>query len=153
MTPAVVAAERAGIPFRLLEYEHDPRAASFGLEAAEQLGIEPARVFKTLVVAVDGGHAFALLPVDRQLNPKAIGKRAALARPEDAERVTGYVKGGTSVLGGRRRLPTLVDESALEHETIVVNAGRRGLQMEVAPGDLLRVTGGTTAALAAATSA
>ena len=153
MTPAVVAAERAGIPFRLLEYEHDPRAASFGLEAAEQLGIEPARVFKTLVVAVDGGHAFALLPVDRQLNPKAIGKRAALARPEDAERVTGYVKGGTSVLGGRRRLPTLVDESALEHETIVVNAGRRGLQMEVAPDDLLRVTGGTTAALAAATSA
>jgi Cys-tRNA(Pro)/Cys-tRNA(Cys) deacylase len=95
----------------------------------------------------------ALIPVDRQLDLKAVGKRAVLARPGDAERITGYVKGGTSVLGGRKYLRTLLDESALAHETIVVNAGRRGLQVEVAPSELLRITRGTTAVLAAAASA
>lgn len=152
-TPAIAVLEREGVPFRLLVYDHEPRASSFGREAAEKLGIEPARVFKTLVVAVDGDHAFPLLPVDRQLSLKAVGKRAALARPEEAERVTGYVKGGTSVLGGRRRLRVVVDESALQHETIVVNGGRRGLQIELAPVDLLRVTGAATAVLGTAAGA
>ena len=146
-TPAVAAVERAGLPFRLHEYELEPAAPSLGLEAAAKLGLEPARVFKTLVVAVDAGHVFAVVPVDGRLDTKALGKRARLAEPAEAERVTGYVKGGTSVLGARQRLPMLLDESALGWETIVVNAGRRGLQLELAPADLLALTGGRTAAL------
>ena len=136
--------EREGVAYRLLEYELDPRAESYGLEAAEKLGLPVERVFKTLVVAADGGHVFALLPVAARLDPKAVGKRAHMADPADAERITGYVKGGTSVLGGRKPLAVLLDESALAHETIVLNAGRRGLQMELAPDDLLRLTGGRT---------
>jgi Cys-tRNA(Pro)/Cys-tRNA(Cys) deacylase len=147
VTPAVAAAERAGIRFRLHEYELDPAAPSLGLEAAAKLGLEPARVFKTLVVAVDGGHALAVVPVDGRLDTKAVGKRARLADPDEAARLTGYVQGGTAVLGGRKRLPVLLDESALAWETIVVNAGRRGLQLELAPADLLGLTGGRTAVL------
>jgi Cys-tRNA(Pro)/Cys-tRNA(Cys) deacylase len=147
-TPAIAVLEREGVAFRLHEYELDPQAASYGLEAAEKLGLPAGQVFKTLVVAAADGHVFAVLPVDARLDPKAVGKRARLADPADAERLTGYVKGGTSVLGGRKRLPVLLDESALEHETIVLNAGRRGLQMELAPADLLRLTGGRTAPLA-----
>ena len=128
--------------YRLLEYELDPAAESFGLEAAEKLGVPPERVFKTLVVAVGEGHVLAVVPVAERLDPKALGKRARLADAAAAERVTGYVKGGTSVLGGRKRLPVLLDDSALEHETIVLNAGRRGLQMELAPADVLSLTGG-----------
>jgi Cys-tRNA(Pro)/Cys-tRNA(Cys) deacylase len=141
--------EREGVAYRLLEYELDPRAESYGLEAAEKLGLPPDRVFKTLVVAVDGGHVFALVPVAARLDTKAIGKRAHMADAAEAERVTGYVKGGTSVLGGRKRLPVLLDESALEHESIIVNAGRRGLQMEVATADLVRLTGARTIRLTA----
>jgi len=148
-TPAIAVLEREGVPYRLLEYELDPRAESYGLEAAEKLGLPVERVFKTLVVAADEGHVFAVLPVAARLDPKAVGKRARMADPGDAERITGYVKGGTSVLGGRKRLPVLVDESALGHETIVLNAGRRGLQMELAPDDLLRLTDGRTLQLAA----
>ena len=148
-TPAVALLEREGVAYRLLEYELDPRAESYGLEAAEKLGLPPERVFKTLVVAVDGGHAFALVPVAERLDTKAVGKRAHLADPAEAERLTGYVKGGTSVLGGRKRLPVLLDASALEHEKIVLNAGRRGLQMELATEDLLRLTGARTLVLAA----
>ena len=150
-TPAIAVLEREGVAYRLHEYELDPRAESYGLEAAEKLGLPPERVFKTLVVAAGDGHVFALLPVDARLDPKAVGKRAHLADPADAERITGYVKGGTSVLGGRKRLPVLLDESALEHATIVLNAGRRGLQLEIAPADLLRVTDGRTAAIASRT--
>jgi Cys-tRNA(Pro)/Cys-tRNA(Cys) deacylase len=146
-TPAVAAVEQAGLPFRLHEYELDPAAPSLGLEAAAKLGLDPARVFKTLVVAVEGGHVFAVVPVDGRLDTKAVGKRARLADAAEAERVTGYVKGGTSAVGGRKRLPVLLDESALEWETIVVNAGRRGLQLELAPADLLALTGGSTAPL------
>ena len=139
--------EREGVAFRLLEYELDPRAESFGLEAAEKLGLPPERVFKTLVAAVDGGHVLAVLPVARRLDLKALGKRARMADPDEAERVTGYVKGGTSVLGSRKRLPVLLDDTALEHETIVLNAGRRGLQMEIAPAEVLRLTAGRVAHL------
>jgi Cys-tRNA(Pro)/Cys-tRNA(Cys) deacylase len=147
-TPAVAVVEQAGVDFRLHEYELDPAAPAFGLEAAEKLGFDPARVFKTLVAATDDGHVIALVPADARLDTKALGKRARLADPAEAQRVTGYVKGGTSALGGRRRLPVLVDESALAWETIVVNAGRRGLQLEIAPSDLLALSGGTIARLA-----
>jgi Cys-tRNA(Pro)/Cys-tRNA(Cys) deacylase len=143
-TPAVRVLDQAGVPYRLREYELDPRAESFGLEAAEKLGLPAERVFKTLVVATGEGHVFAVVPVDGRLDMKALGKHARLAEAPDAERLTGYVKGGTSVVGGRRRLPVVLDDSALEHETIVLNAGRRGLQMELAPQDLLELTGGTT---------
>jgi len=148
-TPAVAVLDREGVPYRLHEYELDPRAESYGLEAAEKLGLPPERVFKTLVVATDGGHVLALVPVAARLDTKAVGKRAHLADPAEAERVTGYVKGGTSVLGGRRRLPVLLDESALEHDAIVLNAGRRGLQMELAIDDLVRLTDARTLRLTA----
>jgi Cys-tRNA(Pro)/Cys-tRNA(Cys) deacylase len=148
MTPAVVAAKQAGIPFTLHEYEHDPAASSYGLEAAEKTGVDPARVFKTLVVEQDGTLSVAIVPVEAQLDLRALGKRAALADRADAERATGYVLGGISPLGQRRRLPTLVDESALGHETIFVSAGRRGLELELAPGDLVRLTDARVAAVA-----
>ena len=142
MTPAVVAAERAGIPFTLHEYEHDPKAASYGLEAAEKTGVDPARVFKTLVVAQDGKLSVAIVPVAAQLDLRALGKRAELADPAAAERATGYVLGGISPLGQRKRLPTLLDESALAFRSIYVSAGRRGLELELAPDDLLALTRG-----------
>lgn len=142
-TPATKAAREAGIEHRVHEYVHDPAAASYALEAAEALGIDPARVYKTLVVAADGGAeglTVCVLPSDATLDLKTVGKRAAMAPAERAERVTGYVAGGISPLGQRRRLPALVDESALEHETIFCSAGRRGLELELAPGDLVTLT-------------
>ena len=139
-TPAVRAAEEAGIPFRLHEYEHDPGAASYGDEAAEKLDVEAERLFKTLVVSVDGALAVALVPVTAQLDLKALGKRVQLADKGQAQRTTGYVSGGTSPLGQRKRLPTHIDASALDHSTILVNGGRRGLQMELDPRDLARLT-------------
>jgi Cys-tRNA(Pro)/Cys-tRNA(Cys) deacylase len=147
-TPAVVAAERAGIAFRLHEYEHDPRTPSYGLEAVEELGLDPQRVFKTLVAEVDGTLTVAVLPVDAQLDLRSLGKRARLAEAKDAERATGYVAGGISPLGQRRALPTVVDESALGFDTINVSAGRRGLELELAPADLVSLTGARTAAVA-----
>jgi len=147
-TPAIAAAQRAGVAHRVHPYEHDPRAESYGLEAAEKLGVEPRRVFKTLVVTVDGALSVAILPADAQLDLRALGKRAALADRRDAERATGYVTGGISPLGQRRRLPTTLDESAVAFETVFVSAGRRGLQLEIAPADLLRLTGGRTARIA-----
>jgi Cys-tRNA(Pro)/Cys-tRNA(Cys) deacylase len=140
-TRAIVAAERAGIPFTLAQYEHDP-AASYGMEATAQLGVEAARVFKTLVVEVDGTPAVAIVPVECALDLRALGKRAVMAKPADAERITGYVAGGISPLGQRRRLRTLIDKSALAFETIFVSAGRRGLEIELAPGDLIALTDG-----------
>ncbi|HET7568329.1 MAG TPA: aminoacyl-tRNA deacylase [Gaiellaceae bacterium] len=148
-TPAIAAAEKAGIRFALHEYEHDPAAESYGLEAAAKLGVDPARVFKTLVVSLDGRLSLALVPVAAQLDLRALGKRAALADRHDAERATGYVTGGISPLGGRRALPTHLDDSALGHETILVSAGRRGLQVELDPRDLVRLTGARVAAIAA----
>ena len=147
-TPAIVAAERAGIAFTVHEYEHDPKAVSYGLEAADKLGVEPARVFKTLVADVDGTLTVAIVPVEAQLDLKALGKRVSMADPKLAERTTGYVAGGISPLGQRRSLPTVLDESALVFETIHVSAGRRGLEIELAPGDLLALTGGRTSRIA-----
>jgi len=148
MTPAVVAAERAGIRFTLHEYEHDPKAESYGLEAAEKTGVEPARVFKTLVVAQDETLSVAIVPVAAQLDLRTLGKRAALADRAAAERATGYVLGGISPLGQRKRLPTLLDESALGFPTIYVSAGRRGLEIELDPSDLVRLTDARVAAVA-----
>lgn len=141
-TPGIVAAEKAGITFSVHEYAHDPRAPSYGLEAAEKLGVAPACVFKTLVADVDGTHTVAIVPVEAELDLKALGKRASMATPADAERITGYVTGGISPLGQRKRLPTVLDESALAFDTIHVSAGRRGLEIELTPADLLTLTGG-----------
>lgn len=140
-TPAIVAAERAGIPFEVHEYDHDPRATSYGLEAVEKLGVEPDRVFKTLVADVDGTLTVAIVPVEAQLDLRALGKRTRMADVRAAERATGYVAGGISPLGQRRALPTVIDESALAFDTIHVSAGRRGLDIELSPADLVRLIG------------
>lgn len=153
-TPAIAAAERAKVAFTLHEYAHDPRAASYGLEAAEALGVAPERVFKTLLASVDGARlVVAVVPVVAQLDLKALaaaagGRKAELAKPADAERATGYVVGGISPLGQKKRLATFVDASAAAHPTIHVSAGRRGLEIELAPADLVALTGGSLAAVA-----
>jgi Cys-tRNA(Pro)/Cys-tRNA(Cys) deacylase len=140
-TPATRAARAAGVRFELHEYEHDPRADSYTLEAAEALGVDPDRVFKTLVVDRDGELAVCIVPAAEKLHLQALGKRAAMAPADRAEKVTGYVAGGISPLGQRRPLPTFVDEWAMVHEMIFVSAGRRGLEIELAPGDLVELTG------------
>jgi Cys-tRNA(Pro)/Cys-tRNA(Cys) deacylase len=153
-TPATRAARHAGISFAVHEYRHDPSARSYGLEAAEALGLPAARVLKTLVVQLDGGAlAVCCAPVDAEVDLKAVAaaagaKRAVLAEAADAERATGYVVGGISPLGQRRQLATIVDASALGNETIFVSAGRRGLEIELAPADLVRLTDAVTAAVA-----
>lgn len=155
-TPATAALNRAKIPFTLHEYAHDPRAGSYGMAASEALGVPPERVFKTLVATVDGGPlAVGVVPVHRSLDLKALaaavgGKKAAMAEPAVAERATGYVTGGISPVGQKRRLPIVVDVSATAITTMLCSAGRRGLQLEVAPADLIRVTGATVASIAAA---
>jgi Cys-tRNA(Pro)/Cys-tRNA(Cys) deacylase len=139
-TQATRAASAAGNDFTLHEYEHDPSAESYALEAATALSLDPARVFKTLVVDRDGTLTVCIVAAGDQLDLRALGKRAAMAPSQRAERVTGYVAGGISPLGQRRPLPTLRDEAALEHDTIFVSAGRRGLEIELAPGDLAALT-------------
>lgn len=152
-TPATLALARAGIAFTAHAYEHDPRAAAYGLEAAEKLGLDPDRVYKTLLASVDAGLAVAIVPVARQLDLKALAhalgaKRAEMADPAVAERKTGYVVGGISPIGQKTALPTVLDESAILCETIFVSGGRRGLDLELAPDDLLAVTAGRYAAIA-----
>ena len=153
-TPAILAADRAQVAYTVHEYAHDPRAESYGLEAAEALGVDPERVFKTLLAAVDGGRlVVAVVPVTALLDLKAVaaaagGRKADMAKPADAERATGYVVGGISPLGQKKRLPTFVDASAEGHTPIQVSAGRRGLEIELAPADLIALTGGTVAAIA-----
>jgi Cys-tRNA(Pro)/Cys-tRNA(Cys) deacylase len=155
-TPAVRALERAGVPFSLHEY--DPAstgsgAHGYGAVAVAALGADPAQVFKTLVARVDGALTVAVVPVSGQLDLKALasaagGRKAAMADPADAERATGYVRGGISPLGQRKQLPTVVDDSALEFGTVLVSAGRRGLQVELPPADLVRLARARTAAIA-----
>jgi Cys-tRNA(Pro)/Cys-tRNA(Cys) deacylase len=146
VTPAVVAAERARIAFELLSYEHDPAAESYGLEAAQALGLDPAHVFKTLVAQTDAGKlAVALVPVAATLDLKAMAhalraKRVAMADVGLAERTTGYVAGGISPLGQRKALPTVIDASAERLARMYVSAGRRGLELALAPADLARLT-------------
>jgi Cys-tRNA(Pro)/Cys-tRNA(Cys) deacylase len=154
-SPAVSLLARQGIPYTVHTYRHDPRSASFGAEAADALGVPPERVFKTLIAEVDGHLAAAVVPVAGQLDLKALagaigGKRAAMADVTAAERATGYVAGGISPLGQRRKLPVVVDASALEFTTVFCSGGRRGLEIELAPGDLIRAAGATVAAIAVA---
>ncbi|RMF16183.1 MAG: Cys-tRNA(Pro) deacylase [Gammaproteobacteria bacterium] len=154
MTPAIQAAKRAGIAFQTHSYDHDPNTPSYGEEAAKKLGVPAGRVFKTLVVACPKGTlAIGIVPVARQLDLKAIArtlgvKKVELARPADVTRATGYVLGGVSPLGQKRRLPTRLDTSARDWPTICVSAGRRGLEIELAPDDLLQLTGGVLADIA-----
>ena len=156
-TPATDALSAAGVSFHVLAYEHDPRAGSYGMEAAEALGRPPGQVFKTLLVDVASTGrpdlAVGIVPVDRQLDLKAVAtalgaKRAVMADPVAAQRSTGYVLGGISPIGQRTALPTVVDESAILHETVLVSGGRRGLDVELAPDDLVRLTHGTYAPIA-----
>ncbi|MGC9666665.1 Cys-tRNA(Pro) deacylase [Planosporangium sp. 12N6] len=153
-TPATVLLGKQKVAHQVHSYHHDPRAESYGAEAAAALGIDPTRCFKTLVTTVDGALTVAVVPVTGALDLKALatavgGKRAAMADPAQAERATGYVRGGISPLGQRKRLPTVVDASASEHGTVYVSAGRRGLEIELAPADLVRLTGATVAPIAA----
>ena len=152
-TPATVMLTRSGVAFRLHAYEHDAAAASYGLEAAAALGVPSDRVFKTLVAAVDNELTVAIIPAHRQLDLKALaaavaGKRADLADAAAAERSTGYVVGGISPFGQRRRLRTVVDDSALGHATVFVSGGRRGLEIELQPADLVRLTDAALASIA-----
>ncbi|WP_223690283.1 Cys-tRNA(Pro) deacylase [Leifsonia poae] len=152
-TPATVALTASGIAFDLHAYEHDPNVASFGLEAASALGVEPERVFKTLLTDTDAGLVVGVVPVTGMLDLKALAaaagaKRAAMADPALAERRTGYVVGGISPIGQKTAHPTIVDETAQLFDTVYVSGGKRGLDVELAPDDLLRITGGVFAAIA-----
>ncbi|MFB7932245.1 Cys-tRNA(Pro) deacylase [Streptomyces sp. NPDC056039] len=144
-TPATVALTTAGVDFTVHSYDHDPAHPSYGEEAAEAMGVSPDRVFKTLVADVDGTLTVAVVPVAGQLDLKSLaaavgGKRATMADPTLAERTTGYVRGGISPLGQRKKLPTVLDTSASTHPTICVSAGRRGLEVELSPESLQKLT-------------
>ncbi|RMB87251.1 Cys-tRNA(Pro) deacylase [Streptomyces shenzhenensis] len=149
-TPATVALAAAGVAHTVHAYEHDPAHPSYGEEAAEALGVSADRVFKALVADVDGTLTVAVVPVAGSLDLKALasavgGKRATMADPALAERTTGYVRGGISPLGQRKKLRTVLDESASAHATVCVSAGRRGLEVELSPGDLAALTGAVRA--------
>ena len=153
-TPATAALDAAGIAYEVCAYEHDPAAQSYGLEAAEALGVEPGRVFKTLLVDLDGGGlAVGIVPVDRQLDLKALAsvvgaKRATMADPKVAERVTCYVVGGISPIAQKRVLPTVLDDSAAGFETVLVSGGRRGMDLELSHAALVEVTRAVLAPIA-----
>ncbi|OIQ52251.1 Cys-tRNA(Pro)/Cys-tRNA(Cys) deacylase YbaK [Pseudodesulfovibrio hydrargyri] len=153
MTPAINAAKKAKIKYTVHEYDHDPAAPSFGVEAAEKLGVPPGRVFKTLVVDAGGTLAVAVVPVllklDLKAMAKAVGaKKAAMAEVKVVERTTGYVVGGVSPLGQKKRLPTVLDASAQGLDSLFVSGGRRGLDIELAPADLAALTRASFAAIA-----
>ena len=152
-TPATVVLAKAGVAFTVRRYDHDPASPSYGLEAAAALGADPATVFKTLLAKVDGGLTVAIVPVTGSLDLKALaaargGKRAEMADPAEAQRATGYVVGGISPLGQRTRLPTVLDATAASFPTVLVSGGRRGFDVELAPADLVRLTGATLAPVA-----
>jgi Cys-tRNA(Pro)/Cys-tRNA(Cys) deacylase len=159
-TPATVALASAGIAFEVRSYAHDPRAESYGAEAAEALGVDPARVFKTLLASLDPSPGsgrrelvVGIVPVSGQLDLKALaralgGSKAVMAEVAAAERATGYVAGGISPIGQKRAHPTVLDDSALDHDTILVSGGRRGFDLELAPRDLVAITGAVTATIA-----
>ncbi len=153
-TPATVALRAAGIPFTEHAYTHDPANTNFGLEAASALGLDPDRVFKTLLADVDGRLVVGIVPVTGKLDLKRLaaavgGKRATMADPAVAERRTGYVVGGISPIGQKTAHPTVIDETAELWDTVYVSGGRRGLDLELAPADLVRATNATLADIAA----
>jgi Cys-tRNA(Pro)/Cys-tRNA(Cys) deacylase len=152
-TPATVALTRTGVSFTTHSYEHDPAAPSYGMEAAEVLGLPHEQVFKTLLADVDGALVVSIVPVARKLDLKALatavgGKRAAMADPAVAERSTGYVVGGISPLGQRKQLATVLDDSALAFDTVYVSGGRRGFDLGLSPTDLVAQTRAVTAPVA-----
>jgi len=154
-TPATTALDKAGVSYTLHTYAHESRADSYGNEAAQLLGIDPHRIFKTLIAAVDSRLVCAVVPVASRLNLKALaaavgGRRADLADPAKAQRATGYVLGGISPLGHKTRIPVVLDSSAAAFDTVFVSAGKRGLQVELAPADLERLSGASTALIATA---
>ena len=149
-TPATAALAALGIPYALHAYRHDPGSTDFGQEAVAELDVDPDRVFKTLLVDVDGDLVVAVVPVSGKLDLKALaaavgGKRSTMAEPARAERATGYHVGGISPLGQRTQLPTILDTSAMDFESILVSAGRRGLDLEVIPEHLVAAVNGRTA--------
>jgi Cys-tRNA(Pro)/Cys-tRNA(Cys) deacylase len=149
-TTATALLEREGIPHTVHTYAHDPQHESYGSEASEALGVAPERVLKTLIAGVDGTLTVGVVPVSRQLDLKALaaavgGKKATMADPAAAERATGYVVGGISPLGQRKRLRVVIDSSALEFPTVYCSGGRRGLELELAPADLVRLAHATVA--------
>ena len=153
-TPATALLTKQKVAHVLHAYQHDPRADSYGLEAVEALGLEPARVFKTLVAEVEGKLVVGVVPVTGQLDLKALamaagGKKAKMADPAAAQRATGYVLGGISPLGHRSRLPVVIDATADAFPTVYCSAGRRGLEVELAPADLVRLTNAVVAGIAA----
>ena len=152
-TPATALLARENVTHALHPYPHDPRADSYGAEAATALGVEPGRLFKTLIASIDGHLVCAVVPVSARLDLKALaaatgGKRGVMADAAAAQRATGYVLGGISPLAQKTRLPVVVDASALEYSSVFVSAGKRGLQVELAPGDLMRLTAAITASIA-----
>lgn len=154
-TPATVSLSKLGVEFEIRSYEHDPAVTDFGKEAAEALGVPGERVFKTLLVDAEGSLAVGIVPVTGLLDLKAFAaalgvRRVAMADPTLAERKTGYVVGGISPIGQRTRLRTVLDVSALGFNTVLVSGGRRGFDIELAPHDLLRATGGSFAPIARA---
>ena len=154
MTPAVKALKQAKITFELHEYAHDSRAESYGLEAAEALQIDPTSVYKTLLAQLDGKEfVVAIVPVSKSLNLKSLArvaraKRAEMANPDDAQRSSGYVLGGISPFGQKKRLRTFVDDSMLTQLRVHVSGGRRGLEIEIAPADLIATTHASAATIA-----
>ncbi len=152
-TPATTLLAKHGIAHTVHSYDHDPRHGGFGPEASEALGLPPERVFKTLVARVDGALTVGVVPVASQLDLKALaaaagGRKAVMADPADAERATGYVVGGISPLGQRKRLPVVLDSAALAFSTIFCSGGRRGLEIEIAPADLVKVVQAVLAPIA-----
>lgn len=153
MTPAIVLLQKKKVPHQVHEYEHDPNHASYGLEAAEKLGVDPAIVFKTLVAELDNGKlVVAIIPVAEKLNLKSLAKaagakKAQMADPDKVARSSGYVMGGVSPLGQKKALPTILHQSAEPLDMIHVSAGRRGLEVGLAPTDLLMLTRGKFAAI------
>ncbi|MFD2167525.1 Cys-tRNA(Pro) deacylase [Thalassotalea euphylliae] len=154
MTPAVNIAKKLKLDFNLHQYQHDPNAESYGQEAAEKLGINSEQVFKTLVAEKDTGELIvAIVPVDKQLSFKLLAKAAKckkvqMAKPEHVQKSTGYVLGGVSPLGQKKRLPTFIDESANSFDTVFVSGGKRGLEIELSPQELCQSLNGTFAPLA-----
>ena len=151
-TPATVALTKAGVAFTLHEYDYDPNAARIGMQAAQALGIPPARLLKTLMAKAGSNIVCVLVPSDKEVSLKRLAaaagaKEAAMLPPAEAERITGYHVGGISPLGQRKRAATFIEQDALAHATVLVNGGRRGLQIEIAPAELVKATGATTAAL------
>lgn len=152
-TPATVLLGKLDIPFEVRAYQHDPTVTDFGKEAAEALGVDPAQIFKTLLADADGQLVVGIVPVAGQLDLKALAaavgaRKAVMANPAIAEKKTGYVVGGISPLGQRTKLRTVLDETALELATVLVSGGRRGLDIELAPADLVRAIGASTANIA-----